>query len=206
MAPEVGLEPTTTRLTAACSTIELLWNRKGRKSNGARARRQFHSSSFLAVRTVKRTAGGLDQPADGMTAFHTGFAGPVVDVQAFGIVDGSAGGLPEIEEAVSLGTAEIEGYGAAAGDGFVQHLPDGGQQAGAFGQGQPAGGATRGKPGPEQAFAGVNIAHAGNEGLIKQFYFDGLTGFFKRPQKGFGVKRFGPRLGAELLDGSKVEG
>ncbi len=28
MAPEVGLEPTTTRLTAACSTIELLWNAK----------------------------------------------------------------------------------------------------------------------------------------------------------------------------------
>src|ERR1043166_1984357 len=26
LAPEVGLEPTTTRLTAACSTIELLWN------------------------------------------------------------------------------------------------------------------------------------------------------------------------------------
>ncbi len=25
MAPEVGLEPTTLRLTAACSTIELLW-------------------------------------------------------------------------------------------------------------------------------------------------------------------------------------
>src|ERR1043165_5344476 len=28
MAPEVGLEPPTTRLTAACSTIELLWNPK----------------------------------------------------------------------------------------------------------------------------------------------------------------------------------
>ena len=26
MAPEVGLEPTTDRLTADCSTIELLWN------------------------------------------------------------------------------------------------------------------------------------------------------------------------------------
>jgi hypothetical protein len=25
MAPEVGLEPTTDRLTADCSTIELLW-------------------------------------------------------------------------------------------------------------------------------------------------------------------------------------
>ena len=31
MAPEVGLEPTTTRLTAACSTIELLWNSKRRR-------------------------------------------------------------------------------------------------------------------------------------------------------------------------------
>lgn len=30
LAPEVGLEPTTTRLTAACSTIELLWNANGR--------------------------------------------------------------------------------------------------------------------------------------------------------------------------------
>ena len=30
LAPEVGLEPTTTRLTAACSTIELLWIAKGR--------------------------------------------------------------------------------------------------------------------------------------------------------------------------------
>lgn len=30
MAPEVGLEPTTTRLTAACSTIELLWIPNGR--------------------------------------------------------------------------------------------------------------------------------------------------------------------------------
>jgi hypothetical protein len=28
MAPEVGLEPTTSRLTAGCSTIELLWNPK----------------------------------------------------------------------------------------------------------------------------------------------------------------------------------
>jgi hypothetical protein len=29
MAPEVGLEPTTDRLTADCSTIELLWNPEG---------------------------------------------------------------------------------------------------------------------------------------------------------------------------------
>jgi hypothetical protein len=31
LAPEEGLEPSTTRLTAACSTIELLWNANGRE-------------------------------------------------------------------------------------------------------------------------------------------------------------------------------
>ena len=30
MAPKVGLEPTTDRLTADCSTIELLWMPNGR--------------------------------------------------------------------------------------------------------------------------------------------------------------------------------
>jgi hypothetical protein len=31
MAPETGLEPVTRRLTAGCSTIELLWNPEERK-------------------------------------------------------------------------------------------------------------------------------------------------------------------------------
>src|SRR5215469_13623611 len=31
MAPETGLEPVTRRLTAGCSTIELLWNPSGRE-------------------------------------------------------------------------------------------------------------------------------------------------------------------------------
>jgi hypothetical protein len=57
MAPEVGLEPTTTRLTAACSTIELLWNpvpRKGRRNlqtdpGGVNPfSGTFHKRSFLA--------------------------------------------------------------------------------------------------------------------------------------------------------------
>ena len=40
MAPEVGLEPTTLRLTAACSTIELLWNSESAKSTGELGPRQ----------------------------------------------------------------------------------------------------------------------------------------------------------------------
>ena len=35
MAPEVGLEPTTLRLTAECSAIELLRNMLGRRSQNA---------------------------------------------------------------------------------------------------------------------------------------------------------------------------
>ncbi len=43
MAPEEGLEPSTTRLTAACSTIELLWNPicKGANSTNHLSQRQF---------------------------------------------------------------------------------------------------------------------------------------------------------------------
>ena len=32
MAPEIGLEPITRRLTAGCSTIELLWNPRSAES------------------------------------------------------------------------------------------------------------------------------------------------------------------------------
>ena len=43
MAPEEGLEPSTPRLTAACSTIELLWNpvRKGANSTNHLPHRQI---------------------------------------------------------------------------------------------------------------------------------------------------------------------
>ena len=44
LAPQVGLEPTTLRLTAECSAIELLRNKRPRiVSNHARARRNFYN-------------------------------------------------------------------------------------------------------------------------------------------------------------------
>jgi hypothetical protein len=49
LAPEVGLEPTTHRLTADCSTIELLWNPKGNKSTNRRTARQTDSTRFPAL-------------------------------------------------------------------------------------------------------------------------------------------------------------
>src|SRR5215471_12797498 len=69
LAPEVGLEPTTHRLTADCSTIELLWNSGGRNvqtdclpsqtifspSNPVKPRRQsqFHRNIQHSTCSVK---------------------------------------------------------------------------------------------------------------------------------------------------------
>ncbi len=56
MAPEEGLEPSTHRLTADCSTIELLWNTEmsrdvRRSPEGASiVSSRFVSSSFLSSR------------------------------------------------------------------------------------------------------------------------------------------------------------
>jgi hypothetical protein len=41
MAPKEGLEPSTHRLTADCSTIELLWNPRARESNVGDSARQL---------------------------------------------------------------------------------------------------------------------------------------------------------------------
>lgn len=57
MAPEVGLEPTTTRLTAACSTIELLWNSKSRGESRARlAHRQQVSKTQIHLTAIPSPA------------------------------------------------------------------------------------------------------------------------------------------------------
>ena len=52
MAPEVGLEPTTLRLTAACSTIELLWNSESAKSTGELGPRQTVLTGKLRLSLV----------------------------------------------------------------------------------------------------------------------------------------------------------
>src|SRR5260370_8515256 len=66
MAPEVGLEPTTHRLTADCSTIELLWIPKGGVIYAAAlpASNRFCPAVALAPRTIERAARGLHDSLD----------------------------------------------------------------------------------------------------------------------------------------------
>ena len=57
LAPEVGLEPTTHRLTADCSTIELLWNPNGRpiyKSLSTPSTDDLSRSAHLESTTIWR--------------------------------------------------------------------------------------------------------------------------------------------------------
>jgi hypothetical protein len=85
LAPEVGLEPTTHRLTADCSTIELLWNPNGRaiyKSNGAA------SNSFLENCIELRSRQGPDgqplfclRPARRLPSIANLMAGAPVDAK-----------------------------------------------------------------------------------------------------------------------------
>src|SRR5476649_1603782 len=86
MAPEVGLEPTTTRLTVACSTIELLWNQTGAQSTNPHAHRQTDSTRNLAVWTVKRAPRRLHDAFYGATALHARLARAVINLQTFLII------------------------------------------------------------------------------------------------------------------------
>src|SRR5579863_941755 len=53
MAPKVGLEPTTDRLTADCSTIELLWIPKEHKIYKPPAGASINFAAFSTVRSAR---------------------------------------------------------------------------------------------------------------------------------------------------------
>src|SRR5260370_13437223 len=83
MAPEVGLEPTTHRLTADCSTIELLWIPKGCVIYAAALppSNRFFPAVALAPRTVERAARGLDNSLDRRPTPQAWLAPAVVNAQ-----------------------------------------------------------------------------------------------------------------------------
>ena len=62
MAPEVGLEPTTDRLTADCSTIELLWKPEPFPSGRKRYNRRIEIVNSFATLfpRLERTGAGKD--------------------------------------------------------------------------------------------------------------------------------------------------
>src|SRR5690242_15325177 len=103
MAPEEGLEPSTSRLTAACSTIELLWSRRPplagcfpaeNRSTGTRnlqtevpiVKRFCLFLGCLALGAVKRAAGGLNHSLDPAPTTQARLSLPVINLQTLLVI------------------------------------------------------------------------------------------------------------------------
>src|ERR1035438_8795918 len=122
MAPEVGLEPTTSRLTAARSTIELLWNPKGNDFTSRCTARQTDSSRRLAARAIKCAPRGLPDALDQAAAIRTRPPGTVINPQPLLVIIRGARRPAKIKQSVRPTPAKIQRHGAAAFDGFGQNL------------------------------------------------------------------------------------
>ena len=80
----------------------------------------------------------------------------------------------ELEEAANAVGIDVVGDGGAAeGDGVVEDGEEGGAEAVELGAGEAAGVAAGPDAGAEEAFVGVDVAHAGEEGLVEEGGFDG---------------------------------
>ena len=89
-----------------------------------------------------------------------GCAGTPIDVEALGEVAGFAGAADEVAQG-----------GAALGDGRGQHLLGGGGQAIVALASDATGSAARIDTGQKQRFAGVDIAHPDDHGVVHQERF-----------------------------------
>src|SRR6185437_5326765 len=175
MAPEVGLEPTTHRLTADCSTIELLWIPNGRsiyKPLLAPSTVDFRDSVPLAARTIERAPRSLDDAFDGRLTDPAGTTLPVINLQPLFIKIWRAPGVPVIKHtAIICSPGPVERHRAAEFHGLDQHLANAAPETPhlvtcEFPRRQSRRNARR-----EQGFTGINIPHSGQQGLIEQFVF-----------------------------------
>src|ERR1035441_6065845 len=82
--------------------------------------RQFHSSRFLAVRTIKSAPRRLRDAPDRAPATRTRFPGAIINAQPFPVIIRRAGRAAKIKKPVRFVWAEIQRHGAAALDGFLR--------------------------------------------------------------------------------------
>src|SRR6266851_654950 len=177
MAPEVGLEPTTHRLTADCSTIELLWNPKRGVIYAAPppASNRFCPAVTLAPRTVERAARGLDDSLNRRPAPQARLAPAVINAQSLLISTTRIRGPSVVEQPVPRPRSiPIQRNRAAKVDGFLQHRADRPPQAAHLRGGQTLGPRARRNAGAKQRLARVDIPHTGKQGLVEQLDFDRL--------------------------------
>lgn len=178
LAPEVGLEPTTHRLTADCSTIELLWNPNEAsiyKSPFGPSTDDFTGSSRLATRTVERAAGGLCDSPNPRPANETWTARPTIYLESLQVQIRRPSSLAVIKKPVFAARARpLQRNGAAEFNRFRQHGADASPQTRDLPARELSRRESRRNAGAKKRFAGINIPQPGDEGLIQQLHFDRL--------------------------------
>src|SRR5580658_3445594 len=127
-------------------------------------RRQFHSLRFLAVRAKKRAAPGLPDAFDGGPTVQTGFSGTIINAQPLLIK--ALATIRKIKKRVRFSAHRFQWNRAPISDGLVQNLPDGAEKLLYLCGGQPIGRQFWRNAGAEEHFTGVDIADAGDDGLV----------------------------------------
>jgi len=88
----------------------------------------------------------------------------------------------QLEEAAYAVSVHIVGDGGPAeADGALKHILQGEAQTFEFGPGEASGAAAGSDAGTEEALIRINVAHAGEQGLVEQGCFDGQ---FSTPEEG----------------------
>jgi len=147
---------------------------------------------LLAAGAVVGSAAGKQNPVDEGSATAAGLSGAEVDA------------VLELEESAdAVGVDIIRDRGAAEADGMLEDLAEGLAEPLEFGAGEAAGGAARADSGMEKALVGIDVAHAGEEGLVEQRSLDGQ--FAAAEESGKVAGGDGERFGAGGVKGGGAD-
>ena len=144
---------------------------------------------MLAVGAVVGAAAGEDDALDGRFADEAGFSEALIDA------------VLELEEAAdAVGVDIIGDRGAAEPDGAFEDFAQGEAEALEFISSQAPSRSARPNAGAEETLVGVDVADAGEEGLVEQSGFDGEFAAAKEGGEGFGLdlEGLGARSGESL--------
>lgn len=152
-----------TRFKLACFSV--FWNlRKGI------ILKTVDGQLFLTLWAEMGASAGYQNSADWGLACTAGLAGAEVDA------------MLQLEESADAVRIHIIGYrGTAEADGVLKHGLQSEAQALELSAGESTGAAAGTDAGAEEAFIGINVAYAGEQGLVEQSRLDGQL---STPKKG----------------------
>jgi len=154
----------------------------GREKQG-KILKNVEQTLVLAARAVMGSAAGEQDAADGRAAAAAGLAGALIDA------------VLDLEEAaIAVGVDVVGDRGAAETDGVPENGAESPAKAFELGSGEAAGAPAGPDSSVEEALVGIDVAHAGEEGLVEESGLDGELAAIKKSSKRSAAD--GERVGA----------